>query len=170
MFNINKSHLIKELAIGEKLSIIFMAHNAYWGQIEQLDMCYQNCKVQTFGRGTAYLKMSPKQEIMDDPDLILFYSGKYDEIELEKMNKLAETISNKKAKRVSIGYSYQTEKELEYEVKFVSYKDGIMSEETIDEIGKYFSPLELAEYTFVEHDNLNNSKKINKKLIKSNLK
>lgn len=164
MFKASESDLIKKLEEGETLNIIFLSHHVYWKLIKKLEKFYKNCKVQVFGCRTAFLKMSPNQEIMEEPDLILFFGTEYNELEEKNLNKIASGIFNKKGKKVSIGYYYYIKKgkNVELQVKIINYQDGNKTEKCID-IDEFIFPLELAEYTFKEYNKINNLKKVKRK-------
>ena len=52
----NRLYIFDRLETGKSLNIIFMSHNAYWADVDMLAYYYENCKVQTFGRGTGCIE------------------------------------------------------------------------------------------------------------------
>lgn len=165
-------YLINELEKGRNLSIALISHNAYWPQVDKYRRYYDNCKVQVFGGGTAYVRMAKndKNRRLEDNDLIIYYGGDiYSESEIEYLMNVASKISSDKNKRVTIGYSYFMPKKdgkegIDYEVEIMSVKDGEIVTEKIDK-PRYFDAFYLTELTLREHDNyeIEKNKKLEKK-------
>lgn len=114
---------------GTDIKIIFMSHNAYWPELQILNERYDNCKIDIFGSGPVYISLR-RDYILEDCDLILFYSSRFfDEYELNQIKQIAYEISQNKAKRVSIGYSYvipleeREDKDITNEVRVISFKN-----------------------------------------------
>ncbi len=157
------SYIRNQLESGREIKVLFMSHNSYWPELQQLSSRYKNCHVEICGDGLLYLKQKKSEEI-ENCDFILFYSSHfYSENDLNGMKEIAFRISQSQNKRVSIGYSYVIPKSERIDpntsdkVKLISFKDGIEFEETTDGF-PYFSPLDLAEMTVVMHDELEQQK------------
>lgn len=165
-------YFINELDSGRNISIALISHNAYWPQVDKYRRYYDNCKVQVFGGGTAYVRMArnDKNRRLEDNDLIIYYGGEiYSEIEIEYLMSVASKISNDKNKRVTIGYSYFVPKKdgkegMDEEVEITSIKDDEIVTEKIDK-PQYFDAFYLTELTLREHDNyeMEKIKKLKKK-------
>lgn len=152
-------YLFNRLDTGQHLHIIFMSHNAYWANAEILSDHYDNCKVQVFGEGTAYLEMakfSKWYEPIDDCDLIILRGTNYEESELVKMKSLAHEISKEKNKPITIGYSYLNHDhkpicfDREYIIKLIKISNEDEIENTINIIDMH--PFDLINAALIMHD------------------
>ena len=153
-------YLFNRLETGQPLHLVFMSHNAHWAQAERLSERHDNCRVQVFGSGTAYLEMakySEWYEPIDDCDLIILRGSEYEKSELIKMKAIAHKISKEKEKPVTIGYSY-----LNHDYKPVCFdREHIIKTVKIDNEDEFedstkiidMSPFDLINATLIMHDN-----------------
>lgn len=159
-FNKKENYLLNQLEKGDRnFKILFMSHNTYWAYLQELDMVYDNCSADVFGRGTAYIRHRENLNSADY-DFIFYYSSTfYEDDELEEMKKIAFRIAENKNKRVSIGYSYvipmedRKDKDVFKEIKIVSFKDSIEYEETREGF-QYFTHSDLIDMVLITHDKL----------------
>ncbi len=156
-------YLFDRLNTGQHLHIVFMSHNAYWAEAEKLSDHYENCKVQVFGKGTAYLEMakySKWYEPIDDCDLIILRATNYEESEFSKMKVIAHNISKEKNKPVTVGYSYLNPNyegigfNKEHIVKLAKINNEDEIESTIIIINLH--PFDLINAALIMHDNKEN--------------
>lgn len=157
----SENYLINELENGRNLKIMFISHNAYWFNLQQLEKRYENCQVDISGRCTfkAWNKDKGKNS-----NLIFYYSSDYfDKSDLDYLEQKAFAISKEQNKRVSLGYSYiipleeRTDKSISEEMKIISYNDDIRDEITVS-IDNLSNPLNLAEIILKTSDELDNQK------------
>ena len=172
--NINERlYLFDRLDTGNFLHIIFMSHNAYWANALILSERYKNCKIEVFGRGTAYLEMAKYSEYyepIDNCDLIILRETEYKEFEFNKMQEIAREISKEKNKPVTILYSYLNPnyKSNRIDGKYKIKLNRINSEDELESsiIISDPHPLNLINIALIIHDNkekqLVNKKRTNK--------
>ncbi len=156
-----ENYLVNELEKGRKLNIMFISHNAYWFNLQQLEKRYENCKVDISGCCAFKTWNKDKGE---NSDLIFYYSsGYFDRDDLDYLEQKASTISKRENKRVSLGYSYiipieeRTDENISEEMKIISYKEDIRDEITVN-IDSLSNPLSLAEIILQTCDELDNQK------------
>lgn len=105
-----KDYFINQLEDGKKFNICFMLHNSAWYYLQKLDWQYENCSIDIYGRGMGSFMLKNKDSHLDGDynyDLIIFdSSGKFSLDELVLMECLAINISNKKQKKVTLGFLY----------------------------------------------------------------
>ena len=157
------SYFINRLEEGKYTSLMLMAHNAYWCQLERFQKLFSNFKLSIFGSGTSYARMR-KNDIPKDADFILLDTGDfYSEYEYFFAKDLAKNISNKKNKRVTFGYLYvipeedRIDKGMSCEFKITSIKNNDIDEENIS-IASHGGLLELADMIVKTHECLENQK------------
>ena len=157
------SYFINRLEEGKYISLMLMAHNAYWCQLERFQKPFSNFKLSIFGSGTSYARMR-KNDIPKDADFILLDTGDfYNEYEYFFAKDLANNISNKKNKRVTFGYLYvipaeeRIDKSISCEFKITSIKNEEIDEEKIS-VASHNGLLELVDMIVKTHNDLENQK------------
>lgn len=138
------NYLIKQLDKGRHVKIIYMSHNAYWTYLQHLDLEYENCNADIYGKSTCYIHHEAK-----DVDLLVLYSSKfYEEDEMEKMQEIA--LINSAIKPISVGYSYLCGNNGR-EIKIVCYSNG-KREYEVTLSGWEHNHQDLIDVTFETHD------------------
>ncbi len=103
-----KDYLFNSLKEGREseIKICFMAHNSKWQYYEALAQNFTNISIDVFGSSTMYLNRFNKLA-RDDYDIIILNSNNgYEDYELSYLSEMAQTISRKKDKKVSLGYCF----------------------------------------------------------------
>lgn len=153
----NAEYLINELKSGRNIKVLFISHNAYWSKLTKFEHYYKNWKVDIAGE-TGFFGWN---RTINDYDIIYDNSSyKFSKEDLNKLEEIAAIISKKENKRVSILYSYISEKDngITNEMRIVSLKDSIKHEETIPFNRYYTSILELTGLLLKTADELDNQK------------
>lgn len=161
----NENYIINELEKGRNLKILFISHNAYLFNLQELGK-FENCKVEVSG---CYAFRTWSKKNIEDADLIFYYSSDYFNMaDLEYLEGKISKISEREKKRVSLGYSYmipvgeRIAKNLNEKMKIISYNNGVRDEIITDVDDAYKAPLNLTEIILKFADELDNQK-INKK-------
>ena len=163
MVNVEDDYLINELKKGRYINIGLLCHNAYWYDITKLHKYYENFNVAFTADSTVHINDITLKEF-ENSDLIIFDSSNYyDERQITELKTIATDISNKKSKRVTIGYSsfipaeQRTNKDQLIQIRIISFKDGqeITEELTVED---YITTYELIELTLNIADNYENNK------------
>lgn len=145
MEKVDNNYYENLLKRGINLNSCVMIHNAYWSYFMELNSCYPNAIVHTFGRSIYHLasqiRKYPNDYSYEMYDLFLLSSnGGYDEDDLEELEQLAEKISTNK--RVTFGYYYPVAQQgcCSYKIEsyFMGTKDfnneGVLERPAIDAI------------------------------------
>ena len=163
MVKVEDDYLINELKKGRHINVGLLCHNAYWFDITKLHKYYENFNVAFTADSIVHINDRILKEF-ENSDLIIFDSSHYyDERQIAKLKDIAIDISNKKSKRVTIGYSsfipveQKTNKNQLLQIKIISFKDGheITEEVTFED---YITTHELIELTLNMADNYENNK------------
>lgn len=156
-----ENYLINELENERKLNIMFISHNAYWYNLQQLEKKYENCQVDISG---CCAFKSWNKDKGENSDLIFYYSdGYFDENDLEYLEQKISRISQNENKRVSLGYSYlipygeRIDENISEKMIIVSYCDNIRDEIIVD-IDSLLPPLSIAGVILKTSDDLNKQK------------
>ena len=163
MVKVEDDYLINELKRGRYINVGLLCHNAYWYDITKLHKYYENFNVAFTADSIVHINDIVLKEF-ENSDLIIFDSSNYyDERQITELKTIAIDISNKKSKRVTIGYSslipveQKTKKNQLIQIKIVSFKDGqeITEEVTIED---FITTHELIDLTLNIADNYENNK------------
>jgi hypothetical protein len=139
--------------------VCLMSHNANWPLVKRYIRDYANCEISIFGSSTSYLRFNEKTKI--DFDMItLFGNCSYAELELNIMKKIANIISDRYHKRVTVGYSYmkcnQETHITSTEITIFSIKENIETSVTLQINDKYFSVVDFLDCVTGVHSKIEN--------------
>lgn len=143
----NENYIVNELEKGRNLKILFISHNAYGFDLQQLEK-FENCKIEI---SSCYAFKTLRKDKVEDFDLIFYYSSDYFDVDdLKYLDDKISKISQREQKRVTLGYTYRIpseemiDKDLSEKMKIISYNNDVKDEITTN-IDAYTNPLNLAE-------------------------
>ena len=162
MENNNRLYLEDRINNGINLNIVFLSHNAYWGNVLLFHDIHQNFNVH-IGSGPFDIDIDTltiDDESIDNFDLLVLRGrGKeFSMFEFNKMKEIAHRISAKSNKQVTIAYSYMNPnyKKIdwhdEFIIEIVKITENKEDNETL--VVTDLHPLQLISYALMKHDDV----------------